>query len=90
MAGYAGQPGESVEAKANQCVGCHGIEGYRSVFPEVYPVPEIDGQSAAYIEYALKAYRSGERYHPSMTGVAAQLSDRDIEELAAFYAAGGQ
>lgn len=80
------QPGESAAAKANQCVGCHEIAGYRSVFPEVYPIPKIVGQSADYIEAALNAYRSGDRVHPSMNAIAAQLSDADIKTLAAYYA----
>lgn len=83
-------PGASSAAKANQCIGCHHIPGYRSVFPEVYPVPKIINQSAAYIEHALRAYRSGARAHPSMSSIAAQLSDADIAELAAFYAAGAK
>ena len=84
----AEQPGGDAIAKANQCVGCHNIPGYRSVFPEVYPVPQILHQRAEYIEYALRAYRSGERTHPSMNGIAAQLSDADIKALAALYAGG--
>ena len=86
----ADQPGSSAAAKANACIGCHHISGYKSVFPAVYPVPQIINQSAAYIEYALKAYRSGERTHPSMVAVASQLSDEDIQELAAFYANGAR
>lgn len=84
----AEQPGGSAAAKANHCVGCHDIPGYRSVFPDVYPVPKIIGQSAKYIETALKAYRDGTRSHPSMTGIAAQLSDEDITALAEWYANG--
>lgn len=87
---YAAQPGASAAAKANHCVGCHNIPGYRSVFPKVYPVPKIIGQSALYIDYALRAYRSGERKHPTMNSIAAQLSDADIKALAEFYASGGQ
>ncbi|MGI9298317.1 MAG: c-type cytochrome [Gammaproteobacteria bacterium] len=86
----AAQPGESAAAKANHCVGCHNIPGYRSVFPEVYPVPKIIGQSAKYIETALRAYRDGTRTHPSMTGIAAQLSDEDIRVLAEWYAGGAK
>ena len=87
---HAEQPGDSVAAKANPCIGCHHIPGYRSVFPEVFPVPLIINQSASYIEYALKAYKNGERDHPSMTGIAAQLSDEDIRILAEFYANGAK
>ena len=89
-AAVAEQPGRSGAAKANQCIGCHQIPGYKSVFPQVYPVPKIINQSASYIEYSLKAYRSGERTHPSMSSIAAQLSDEDIKLLAEFYAGGGR
>ncbi|CAN5358932.1 cytochrome c [soil metagenome] len=67
------------------CIGCHGIPGYKATFPEVFPVPMIGGQSAKYIENALKAYQKGERKHPSMNGVAAQLTDQQITDLAAYY-----
>ncbi|GAB4398051.1 MAG: hypothetical protein OHK0048_08410 [Rhodoferax sp.] len=71
------------------CIGCHGIKGYHISFPQVHKVPKISGQSAGYIRAALKAYRSGERKHPSMKTVAAGLSDQDIADLAAYYAATG-
>lgn len=69
------------------CAGCHGIAGYKTAFPEVYSVPKLGGQHAAYIVKALQAYRSGERNHPSMKAIAASLSDRDMADLAAYYAA---
>jgi len=68
------------------CIGCHAIAGYKSTFPEVYQVPMLGGQSEKYIENALKAYRKGERRHPTMQGIAASLSDQDIAALAAYYA----
>jgi cytochrome c553 len=74
--------------KASMCVGCHNIPGYKTAFPAVYSVPKIDGQHGAYIVSALRAYKSGERTHPSMRAVAASLSDQDMADLAAFYASG--
>lgn len=71
--------------KTAMCAGCHGIPGYRTAYPAVYPVPLIGGQKARYIEAALHAYRSGERTHPGMPAIARSLSDRDISDLAAFY-----
>ena len=71
--------------KIEQCIGCHGIPGYKTGFPEVYEVPMIGGQSAKYIEAALHAYKKGDRKHPSMRGIAASLSDQDIADIAAFY-----
>ncbi|GAA4018458.1 cytochrome c [Actimicrobium antarcticum] len=75
----------AADNKIAQCVGCHGIAGYKSVFPEVYSVPMIGGQSAKYIESALNAYKKGDRTHPSMRGIAMSLSDQDIADLAAYY-----
>lgn len=74
--------------KTSMCEGCHGIAGYKTAFPEVYNVPKIGGQNAAYIVKALQAYKSGERNHPSMRGIAATLSDKDMADLAAYYSAG--
>lgn len=67
------------------CIGCHGIPGYQASFPEIHKVPMISGQSGAYIAAALGAYRKGERKHPTMHGIAASLSDKDIADLAAYY-----
>ena len=71
--------------KIAMCIGCHGIPGYKTAFPSVYHVPMIAGQQPGYIISALKAYKSGERSHPSMRGIAASLSDQDMADLAAYY-----
>src|SRR5512140_2872522 len=63
--------------KTRMCIGCHGSPGWRTAFPEVYSVPMIYGQHPAYIVKALQAYKSGERSHPSMRGIASSLSDQD-------------
>ena len=76
--------------KNAMCIGCHGIKGYQSSFPEVYKVPMISGQSEKYIASSLNAYKKGERKHPTMRGVAEALSDQDIADLSAYYAASGQ
>ena len=73
--------------KAAMCIGCHGIPGYQASFPEVHRVPMISGQNAKYIVSALTAYKKGDRKHPSMRGIAQTLSDQDMADLAAFYAA---
>ncbi|HUQ24106.1 MAG TPA: c-type cytochrome [Burkholderiales bacterium] len=70
-----------------QCIGCHGIPGYKTAFPSVYHVPKIAGQQPAYIINALKAYKSGERSHPSMRGIAASLTDQNMADLANYYGA---
>jgi cytochrome c553 len=71
--------------KVANCIGCHGIPGYKTAFPEVYQVPMLGGQSAKYIENALNEYKKGERKHPTMRGIAAALSDQDIADVAAYY-----
>ena len=76
---------QAAKAKVSMCIGCHGIPGYRSSFPEVYSVPMIAGQNDAYIQSALRAYASGERTHPTMDAIAKSLSDQDIADLAAYY-----
>ena len=67
------------------CIGCHGIPGYKTAFPEVYHVPKIGGQQPGYIVNALKAYKSGERWHPSMRAIAASLSEEQMAAYAAYY-----
>jgi cytochrome c553 len=77
--------GDAAKDKVAMCIGCHGIPGYRASFPEVYEVPMLGGQSAKYIENALKGYQKGDRKHPTMRSVAASLTDQDIANLAAYY-----
>jgi cytochrome c553 len=80
---------EKGRQKVAMCQGCHGIPGWRTAYPEVYQVPKIAGQHPAYIVSALKDYKSGARTHPSMTAIAASLSEADMANLAAYYAQSG-
>ncbi|MDQ2070631.1 c-type cytochrome [Natronospira bacteriovora] len=70
---------------SDTCVGCHGVDGYTNAYP-TYKVPMIAGQHAAFIVYALEAYRDGEREHPTMAGQARGLSDQEFQDIAAFLA----
>lgn len=79
--------GEHTKVNVAMCIGCHGIPGYKTAFPVVYHVPMIAGQQPGYIVSALKAYKAGQRSHPSMRGVAASLTDEDMAALAAYYGA---
>ncbi len=77
------------KARAAQCAACHGPDGI-AVLPEA---PNIAGQVEGYLVKALKDYRSGARKQEQMSVMAKGLSDRDIENLAAYYhqlPAGGQ
>jgi len=77
---------EAGKGKTSACIGCHGIPGYKTVFPSVYLVPMITGQQPAYMVKALQAYKSGARNHPSMRGIAQSLSEQDMADVAAYYA----
>ncbi len=83
--GAAKGDADAAKGKTSMCIGCHGIPLYQTVYPEVYHVPKIAGQSPEYIVKALQAYRAGERSHPSMQGIAKSLSDQDMADLAAYY-----
>lgn len=81
---------KAAEQKIAMCIGCHGIKGYQASFPEVYKVPKISGQSAPYIVAALNAYKKGERKHPTMRGIADNMSEQDMADVAAYYAVHGK
>ncbi len=68
-------------AKARACQVCHGKGGKST--KEAYPI--LAGQHAAYLRKQLQAFRAGTRKDPIMNGMATELSDQDIEDLAAFF-----
>ena len=71
------------KALARNCAACHGETGIGS-----NPAwPSIAGQRPGYLVNVLKAFRAGLRKDPMMAGVARGLSDTDIADLAAHYAA---
>lgn len=82
--GVDGDP-EAGGVKASTCMGCHGVANYSNVYP-TYHVPKLGGQRAGYLVSALRAYKDGERAHPTMQGQAASLSEQDIRDIAAFLA----
>jgi cytochrome c553 len=70
-------------AKALMCQACHGMDGL-SKAPDA---PNIAAQIEPYIVAQLQAFKSGARKNDAMSVVAPSLSDRDIEDLAAYFAA---
>jgi cytochrome c553 len=65
------------------CQTCHGIDGIAKM-----PIaPHLAGESEIYLQTQLKAFRSGKRQQEMMSVVAKDLSDDDIANLAAWYAA---
>jgi len=82
-AGPAAQANEADpgQALSKPCAVCHGPDG-NSASAEF---PKIAGQHHDYIAKALRDYKSGARKNPIMAPQAANLTPRDIEDLAAYY-----
>ena len=79
-AAYAGDI-EAGKAKAAMCAACHGQQGISPA-----PIwPNLAGQKEQYLVKQMKAFRDGSRSEPSMSPMAAGLSDADIDNLAAYY-----
>ncbi len=72
------------EELSSTCLGCHGVVSYNNIYPS-YKVPMLGNQHKDYLVAALKAYRSGERAHPTMRAQAANLSDQDISKIADYF-----
>jgi len=93
----ADKPAEPVELKATiaagdaaagqaasaVCAGCHGVDGIATI--KTYP--NLAGQGAPYIYKQLTEFKSGARENAIMLGMVAALSDDDMKNLAAHYAA---
>ncbi len=71
------------KAKSALCVACHGTDG-NSTNPEW---PNIAGQHPEYLVQQLKNFKSGTRANALMAGIAAALSEQDMANLAAYFAA---
>lgn len=80
-ASAAGDPAAG-KAKSAVCAACHGADG-KAIQPAY---PNLAGQHASYIAKQLTDYRDGNRVNALMSGQAANLSDEDIQDLAAYYA----
>ncbi|HMM92164.1 c-type cytochrome [Bradyrhizobium sp.] len=68
-------------AKAMMCQACHGMDGL-SLVPDA---PNLAAQTEPYLVTQLRAYKSGIRKNDAMTVVSSSLSDKDVEDLAAYY-----
>ena len=72
---------EAGAKKSTPCQACHGEKGM-SVGPEF---PNLAGQQVDYLVAVLKHYKNGKRKNVIMQGQVANLSDKDILDLAAFF-----
>ena len=73
---------EAGKAKTAVCQGCHGADG--NSINVIWP--SLAGQHASYIAKQLREFKSGKRADATMMGMAAALSDEDMDNIAAFYA----
>jgi cytochrome c553 len=69
--------------KAQVCQSCHG-EGGNSTQPAI---PVLAGQPKQFIVSALFQFREGKRTNPIMTPLAADLSNKDLNDLADYFSA---
>jgi len=68
--------------KSKPCAVCHGPDGNS----QSAEFPRLAGQHADYLARALADYQSGARKNPIMAPQAANLSKRDIADLAHYFA----
>lgn len=80
---HAAGDAEAGKAKAAMCAACHGMDG-NSAAPNF---PKLAGQHEDYIAKQLAEFKSGERTDATMNGMSAALSEQDMADLGAFYAA---
>lgn len=73
-------PGHTIASKCTACHGANGVSTNRSW-------PNLVGQSKDYLVNALRRYISGARKNAIMAGIAKGLSDTELENVAAYYAA---
>ncbi len=74
---------EAGKRKAEACGACHGADG-NATTPGT---PSLAGQPVYFTHWQLIKYRDGRRKDPQMSPVAKNLSDTDMADLAAYYAA---
>ena len=80
---FAAGDAQAGAAKAALCAACHGQNGVSS-----NPLwPSLAGQQEAYLAKQIAAFRNGERSDVSMQPFVANLTDQDVADLAAYYAA---
>ncbi|AOU96878.1 cytochrome C [Acidihalobacter yilgarnensis] len=68
-------------AKAAMCMSCHGAQGISAV--PTYP--NLAGQKEAYLVKAMHEFKDGTRKNATMNAMVAALSDKDMDNLAAYF-----
>jgi len=81
-AGAAAADAENAKKKVTEvCQACHGMDGNSPIAEN----PKLAGQHPDYLAKALRDYKSGARKNPVMGAMAATLTTKDINDLAAYY-----
>jgi cytochrome c553 len=79
---FAAGDAEKGKTKAADCTSCHGVDG-NALAPTF---PKLAGQSEGYLLKQLKDFKSGARVDGLMAGLVAPLTEKDMADLAAYYA----
>src|SRR2546426_7448469 len=74
---------EAGRRKAEPCAACHGPDGNATI----PGTPSLAGQPTYFTHWQLIKFRDGRRKDAQMSPFAEKLSDEDMADLAAFYAA---
>lgn len=64
------------------CAPCHGFDG----IGHDPSIPHLAGQSVIYLYNQMMAFRSGARKHPEMNFFASQMTQEEMQAIAAYYA----
>ena len=73
---------EAGKKKAQEvCAACHNMDGISTITE----YPKLAGQYPDYLAKALRDYKSGARKNPIMAGMAAGLSQKDIDDVSAYF-----
>lgn len=74
---------EAGRRKAEPCARCHGADGNAALVG----TPSLAGQPAWFTHWTLFKFRDGRRSDPVMSPFAVSLTDADMADLSAYYAA---
>lgn len=80
---FAAGDASAGQAKSAICAACHGVDG-NSVVPNW---PKLAGQHEQYLTRQVSLIKAGARMVPEMVGIVPGLSEQDIEDLSAYFAA---
>src|SRR3990170_1572887 len=79
---HAGGDPAAGKVRTAVCAGCHGADGNGGAD---LTIPKLAGQDGDYLAKQLKDFKSGARKNPIMSGMVAGLSDKDAQDIGAYY-----